>query len=176
MSNKIRGFEVLDEFKEKVVEILKRDPESYFISEDQLANLSTNYGDEDYWLPRRGTSGSAGYDIRSIEDVIINPGEVKLVGTGLTAYMLEDEEWQIRPRSGSALKLGLSVLNAPGTVDSDYYGKHIRVIMINHSKEVRDIKAGDKIAQGVFEKYLIADDDNSISSTRDGGFGSTGRR
>lgn len=176
MSNKIRGFEVLDEFKSKVIEIMKSDPDSYGIMEDQVERLSSDYGHEDYWLPRRETPGSAGYDIRSIENITVGPGECKLVGTGLTAYMQNDEELQIRPRSGNARKHLITVLNTPGTIDSDYYGKHIGVLIMNFGNSNFDIKAGDRIAQGVFSKYLIKDDDNPVNDTRDGGFGSTGRR
>lgn len=173
--SRTRGFEVLPEFLEKIKMIIMNDPEVYGLGSadaDYLKNCYDYDGEE--WLPSRATAKSAGYDIRSVEDVTINPGEIKLVGTGLTAYMMDDEELQIRPRSGNALKKGISVLNAPGTVDSDYYGKHIGVIMINHSKVAVEIKAGDRIAQGVFKKYLIVDNDNPAEKERTGGFGSTG--
>lgn len=170
MSKKVRGFEVLTEFITKVVTIMTNDP-----------NCKETYGTpgdigEDNWIPRRETSKSAGYDLRSVEDTTINPMQWKLVGTGLTAYMKDNEELQIRPRSGLSYKKGIMILNSPGTIDSDYYGKHIGVIVMNLGPEPFEIKAGDRIAQGVFSKYKITDDDNPIRSERTGGFGSTGER
>lgn len=154
MNNKIRGFEVLPEHKDLVASIA---------------------GSEDAFIPQRSTEGSAGYDIRSIEDVTIKNGDVALVSTGLTAYMQKDEELQIRCRSGFAVKKVI-VANSPGTIDSDYYGKHIKVIVFNLSGEDFTITAGDRIGQGVFSKYLTTDNDSPANSDRTGGFGSTGVR
>lgn len=150
-----RGFEILEEFKQVADEI------------------ASSMGLEDL-IPQRGTHKSAGYDLRSIEEVVVHPNQVKIVGTGLTAYMQDDEELQVRPRSGSA-KIGITVINAPGTIDSDYYGHHIGVMIWNTSDKDFSIKKGDRIAQGVFSKYLTADDDRPASFHRTGGFGSTGK-
>lgn len=125
-------------------------------------------------LPQRETDGSAGYDLQSRIDATIKPGERKLIPTGLTAFMLPDEEIQVRPRSGLALKKGITVLNSPGTGDSDYYPNEIGVILINHSDEDFIIEKGDRIAQGVFGKVLFTDHDDPRNKTRKGGFGHTG--
>lgn len=125
------------------------------------------------WIPRRETPKSAGYDLRSIEDIDIQPGQVALIGTGLTAYMLDDEELQIRCRSGIAKK-GIILANGVGTVDADYYGNHIKVMLKNTTSEVFHIATGDRIAQAVFGKYLTVDQDDPAKKERSGGFGSTG--
>lgn len=151
---RIRGFEILPEFAEKAEAIVKE------------LNLSS-------FIPQRATRGSSGHDLRAIEDVVVQPGEVKLVGTGLTAYMQEDEELQLRSRSGFA-KRKITLANCPGTVDSDYYGQHIMFLIYNQTDEPFPIKAGERIGQGIFCKYLVTDDDQPLSESRSGGFGSTG--
>lgn len=151
-----RGFEILPEFAKKAEDI------AIEIGIDSL-------------IPQRATQGSSGYDLRAIDNVLIEPGEVKLVGTGLTAYMLEDEELQLRSRSSFA-KRKITVANCPGTVDSDYYGKHIMFLIYNQTDEHFMIKAGDRIGQGIFSKYLTTDEDHPTSESRSGGFGSTGTR
>ena len=152
---KTRGFEILPEFA------------------DTISSLEKALGLE--FIPQRGTSKSAGYDIRAIQDTTIYPGEILMVPTGLTAYMADDEELQLRCRSSLSLK-GLSLANGVGTVDSDYYGKHIQFIYTNRGSEDIVIKAGDKIGQGIFSKYLTTDADYPVSQERTGGFGSTGTK
>lgn len=129
-------------------------------------------------LPKYETKGSAGLDIKSIEELTINPGERKLVKTGLFLEIPEGYEVQVRPRSGLALKKGVTVLNSPGTIDADYRGE-VGVILINHSDEPYDIIIGDRIAQMVFAKVEQADwlETEEISETErgEGGFGSTGK-
>lgn len=137
------------------------------------------------------TSLSAGFDLKAVDDVVIPPGEWRLVDTGLrlapqsSAPSLRVRwgkvgfdivaELQIRPRSGLAAKRGLTVLNAPGTVDADYEGK-IMTCLMNHGKEDFRIKKGDKISQGVFALAIRPHSVQVDSQTRgDGGFGSTGR-
>lgn len=128
----------------------------------------------DAQLPKRETAKSAGYDLRSVEETFtLNPGEYKGVATGLTAYMQDDEELQIRSRSGLAFKKGIFVLNGPGTIDADYYGKHIMVILANFGTEPFTVEKGDRIAQGVFAKFLTTDDDNATGE-RTSGLGHTG--
>lgn len=151
----MRGFRILPEFTDKIASL------------SEELNLS--------FIPQRGTKKSAGYDFRCIEDVTIYPGEIKLIPTGLTAYMQDDDELQLRCRSSLALE-GLSVANGVGTVDADYEGKHIQFIYANRGHEDIKFKAGDKIGQGIFSKYLITDEDYPLSEERTGGFGSTGTK
>lgn len=131
--------------------------------------------DENATMPQRATSKSAGYDLYSAEDVVIRPGQRVLVETGLTAFMQDDEELQIRPRSGLAFKQGLTVLNSPGTVDADYYPQHVKVLLYNTSDQYIQIHVGDRIAQGIFAKFLTTDNDDPLSNYREGGFGHTGK-
>jgi dUTP pyrophosphatase len=130
-------------------------------------------------LPQYETGGSAGLDIRSNEDGILNPSEYKLVKTGLFVEIPYGYEIQIRPRSGLALKHGVTVLNSPGTIDADYRGE-IGVILINHGTLPYAIIKGERIAQMVVAKVehaqwqLVGSLD---TSTKRGinGFGSTGK-
>ena len=129
--------------------------------------------------PEYQTDASAGMDVRAyIENPIkISPAEYKLIGTGIYIKIPPGYEAQVRPRSGLALKKGITVLNSPGTIDSDYRGE-IGVILINHSSFDFEIKSGDRIAQLVFSKYEKFDCINvkqiDSSSRGEGGFGSTG--
>ena len=129
-------------------------------------------------LPTHGSDQAAGLDLYSVDDVMIVPGEIKLVSTGLAMALHEGWEGQIRPRSGLAAKYGITVLNAPGTVDSDYRGE-IKVMLINHGQIAYSIHPGDRIAQLVVaavsfcEPEEVADLDETDRGT--GGFGSTGK-
>ncbi len=131
-------------------------------------------------VPSYKTSGSSGMDIRAnlTEPIILGPNQRKVVSTGLFLELPDNYEIQVRPRSGLALKNGISVLNSPGTIDSDYRGE-ISVILINCSNEDFVIKDGDRIAQIVLSKFEIIEwsEVNSIKPTDrgSGGFGSTGR-
>ena len=130
-------------------------------------------------LPSYQTEGSAGMDIfASVKNnIIINPLERVLIPTGLFIALPKGFEAQIRPRSGLAIKQGLTCLNTPGTIDSDYRGE-INVILINLSNEVQTIKNGDRVAQMVIAKYEIGEWNlvESLDETErgSGGFGSTG--
>ena len=130
-------------------------------------------------LPSYQTEGSAGMDIYASvkNNLIINPLERVLIPTGLFIALPKGFEAQIRPRSGLAIKQGLTCLNTPGTIDSDYRGE-INVILINLSNEVQTIKNGDRVAQMVIAKYEIGDWNlvESLDETErgSGGFGSTG--
>lgn len=136
----------------------------------RLVNEGLLYGE----MPQRSTTHSAGYDLKAIHDAAILPGEISLVKTGLSVYMPPDHELQIRPRSGMALKYGITVLNSPGTIDADFeYPNEIGVILINHSDKPYVIHRGDKICQAVFSRYYITEYDNA-EGTRESGFGSTG--
>ncbi len=128
-------------------------------------------------LPEYETEGSAGMDIRAAEDSMIGPGERGLVGTGFAFAIPIGYEVQVRPRSGLALKKGISVLNTPGTIDSDYRGE-IKVILINHSSDDFAIERGDRIAQIVIAPVQRATmtEVSELGDTKrgSGGFGSTG--
>lgn len=131
-------------------------------------------------LPEYKTQFSAGMDLRSnnTESVKLKPLERKLIPTGLFIELPEGYEAQIRPRSGMALKHGISVLNTPGTIDSDYRGE-IGVILVNLSNEEYTIEKGDRICQMIIAKHEHADltEVKSLNETvrGAGGFGHTGK-
>ncbi len=130
-------------------------------------------------LPEYATSGSSGLDIRaSLEfPIVLQPFERAMIPTGLFLEIPFGYEAQVRPRSGLALKNGITCLNSPGTVDSDYRGE-IKVILINLSQQTQTINNGERIAQAVIckvEKALLQIEDNLETSVRgEGGFGHTG--
>lgn len=131
-------------------------------------------------LPSYETIASAGMDLRAnLEtEIPIHPGERLIVGTGLYIELPIGYEAQIRPRSGMAIKDGITVLNTPGTIDADYRGE-IGVILINHSKAIRWIMDGDRIAQMVIAKHERAEWEvvRNLGTTErgTGGYGSTGK-
>ncbi len=132
-------------------------------------------------LPHYATVQSAGMDLRAAvpdnEPVVLNPGDVAMVPTGLQIALPAGYEAQVRPRSGLAVKHGITVLNSPGTIDSDYRGE-CKVILINHSKKAFAIERGERIAQMVIARHAQADwqevDDLDQTERGAGGFGSTG--
>jgi dUTP pyrophosphatase len=130
-------------------------------------------------LPAYATAGSAGMDLRAnlSEPLTLQPTERNLIPTGLFIELPSGYEAQVRPRSGMALKQGITCLNSPGTVDSDYRGE-IKIILINLSNAVQVIKHGDRIAQMIIAKTeraeLLVVEDLNISQRGDGGFGHTG--
>lgn len=134
-------------------------------------------------LPTYATSGSAGMDLKAslkeMEEIIIRPGERKLIPTDLFIQLPEGYEAQIRPRSGLALKNGITVLNSPGTIDSDYIG-NIGVILMNQSIDNFFVRNGDRIAQMVIAKYekvnFVAVDTLEETERGSGGFGHTGKQ
>jgi dUTP pyrophosphatase len=132
-------------------------------------------------LPAYETDGSAGMDLRAdlAETLTLGPGERILVPTGLKLEIPPGYEGQVRPRSGLALKRGLTLLNAPGTIDSDYRGE-VGVILINLSAEPQRIEPGDRIAQLLFAPVtraeLVEVESLAGSERGAGGFGSTGER
>jgi len=132
--------------------------------------------------PRYKTSGAAGMDLAACLDapLVIAPGGTARVPTGLRIALPPGYEGQVRPRSGLAARYGITVLNAPGTVDEDYRGE-IHVLLINHGGEAFTIESGDRIAQLVVApvtrvETAVVDDEASLGGTErgDGGFGSTG--
>lgn len=154
MSNKIRGFEVAKGFED--------------------CNIN---------IPVRKTKYSAGYDMEAAEDVIVpsfkKGDKPTLVKTGIKAYMQDDEVLMLYNRSSNPKKKGLILANSVGVVDKDYYGNsdndgHIMFAFYNIKDEDIEIKKGEAIGQGVFQKYLVVDDDIA-EGTRVGGFGSTNK-
>lgn len=133
----------------------------------------------DLELPSYATPDSAGMDVRAAntKDVVLASGERMLVPTGLIFEIPRGYEIQIRPRSGLAIKNGITMLNSPGTIDSDYRGE-VKVIVINHGREPFMIKRGERIAQLVIAPVvqLKIEEVDELSSTErgTGGFGSTG--
>lgn len=130
-------------------------------------------------LPQRSTKHSAGYDFFASQNCVIGSGETVLIPTGIKAYMEEDEVLYLFNRSSNALKLGLWLANGVGVVDSDYYNNpdndgHIMFMFVNTTDDFIIIERGQKIGQGIFSKYLVADQDNVLNNNRSGGFGSTG--
>ena len=128
-------------------------------------------------LPTYATDGAAGMDVVAAEAVTLKPGQRHAVATGLAVAIPDGYEIQVRPRSGLALKHGISVPNTPGTIDSDYRGE-LKVIMINHGTEDFPIARGDRIAQLVLAPVTQAqwDEVEELDDTArgSGGFGSTG--
>jgi dUTP pyrophosphatase len=129
-------------------------------------------------LPEKATPGAAGFDLVANEAAVIEPGKRRLVGTGIAIAIPAGFEGQVRPRSGLALKHGVTCLNSPGTIDSDYRGE-VRVILVNHGEEPFIVERGMRIAQLVvaalapvtLETVAVLDD----TARNDGGFGSTGQ-
>jgi dUTP pyrophosphatase len=138
-------------------------------------------GTNDLPLPKYMTQESAGMDLRAaIKDIeYINPGQYNIIPTGISISLPKGFEAQIRPRSGLAADFGVTVLNAPGTIDSDYRGE-VKVILINHGREPFKIERGDRIAQLIInkiERAFIVKVHKLEESTRDeGGFGHTGSK
>jgi dUTP pyrophosphatase len=135
-------------------------------------------GNPDLPLPARQSNGAAGFDVAAAEpDFVLEPGERRIVGTGFAFEIPDGFEMQVRPRSGLALKQGVTLLNAPGTVDPDYRGE-LRVILFNASREPVRIGRGTRVAQIVFARFEAPEmvEVDALSETRrgGGGFGSTG--
>jgi len=135
---------------------------------------------EDLPAPAYATSGSSGMDLYADVngEVTLLPGEIRLVSSGVYLSMPEGYEAEIRPRSGLALKHGISLVNAPGTVDSDYRGL-VSLILINHGRGPFRIKRGDRIAQMVIREVVKADvemrEELDETVRAGGGFGHTGK-
>ena len=131
-------------------------------------------------LPEYQSDGASGADVRALleTDIVIVPGARVLVSTGLHLDIPRGFEVQVRPRSGLAARHGVTVLNAPGTIDSDYRGE-VKVVLVNHGTEVFRIANGDRIAQLVVSPVVraafVASDAVGGTGRGSGGFGSTGR-
>lgn len=129
-------------------------------------------------LPLQQSPGASGMDVVASEGLILEPGAWAAVPTGLALEIPLGFEVQVRPRSGLALKYGITVLNAPGTIDADYRGE-LKVILVNHGKTPYKVKPGDRIAQlvvGEVVPAIVVEAEALGASVRgEGGFGSTGR-
>jgi dUTP pyrophosphatase len=132
-------------------------------------------------LPAYATEGSAGMDLLAAveREIVLQPGAIEAIPTGISLSLPANTEAQVRPRSGLALKFGVTVLNAPGTIDSDYRGE-VKIILVNHGREPFAIARGAKIAQLVVAEYARVEwhevDDLDTTLRAKGGFGSTGMR
>jgi dUTP pyrophosphatase len=132
-------------------------------------------------LPEYATSGASGMDVRAdlASTVVLMPMERKLIPTGLFMEIPEGFEVQVRPRSGLAIKQGLTCLNTPGTIDSDYRGE-VKVILVNLSDEIQEVHPGDRIAQLIVQKVERAEwskvEELNATVRNEGGFGHTGKQ
>lgn len=156
--------------------------QAFFISREmgtieiKIKRVNNN---KDLPLPGYESSGASGMDIRAAvtEELMLEPGDIKLIPTGLAISVPEGYEAQIRPRSGLALKYGIGIVNSPGTIDSDYRGE-IRIIMINWGRKDFEIKRGDRIAQMIISKVYRAEvsEAGDLDDTKrgEGGFGHSG--
>ena len=147
--------------------------------EEMKVEITHIRGSEDMSLPKYMTEHASGMDLSAAvkEDTVLKPGEIKLVPTGIQIGIPPGYEGQVRPRSGLALKHGISIVNSPGTIDADYRGE-VGVILVNLGKKDFLIRRGDRIAQLVINKVARADlvyvDKLTKTSRNEGGFGHTG--
>ena len=137
----------------------------------------SSFEDAQINLPQRTPAESAGYDIECAETVTINPGEVKIVPTGIKAFMAYNEFLAIHIRSSIGIKRHIMLANCTGIIDSDYYNNednegHILLGLYNLGTEAVTLEKGERVAQGIFTKYLVANDDEA-NGIRRGGIGST---
>lgn len=135
--------------------------------------MTFNKLNEEAVIPHYQTIGSAGLDLHSIEAAVLEPGQRKLIGTGLTVKLPGGTEGQIRPRSGLAFKYGITVLNSPGTIDEDYAGE-LKVLLYNASDSTFSVEKGDRIAQLVVTPVYKLTGFTLDNTREDKGFGSTG--
>ena len=131
-------------------------------------------------LPKRATKNSAGYDFHLVEDLILNPGEIKKIPTAIKAAMNHDEVLMIYIRSSLGFKYNLRMCNGTGIIESDYYNNpdnegHIFIKLQNEGNQTINLKAGDRFAQGIFIKYLKTENEEEITKNRQGGIGSTNK-
>ena len=131
-------------------------------------------------LPKRSTSHSVGYDSRSVEHYVLEPSTSKVFKTGIKVTFNEDEAFYLFDRSSFGFKYDITLSNSVGVFECDFYNNednegHIAVKLINMGKNPVEINIGDRIAQGVFMKYLTVDDEEKVEIKRKGGVGSTGR-
>lgn len=144
-----------------------------------MQKIVIHFSGSEEQVPLYSSKDAAGADLRACleEDIVLNPGERAAVPTGIRIQIPDGYEGQVRPRSGLALKHGITLLNSPGTIDSDYRGE-VKAILINHGSEPYTVRHGDRIAQILFSPVtrgeFIKTDDLEDSIRGSGGFGSTG--
>lgn len=143
-------------------------------------DFTSQCGIEGHSLPCRGTKHSAGYDFISPVEITVKAHEMAKIPTGVKVCMEPDEVLFIYPRSSIGFKTGIRLANTAGIIDSDYYNNtnnegHIFIKFYNPTNIDFKINVGDKIAQGIFSKYLVVDDEENITTERSGGIGSTGK-
>jgi len=149
------------------------------MAETITIQIKKKQGCEDLPLPCYMSEGASGMDVYADVDgeLTLNPGDIKLISAGFYMSIPTGYEVQVRPRSGLAIKHGISIVNAPGTIDSDYRGL-VGIIMINHGKDPFVIKRGDRIAQLVVQRVMqaeiVAVDELDETARAQGGFGHTG--
>ena len=154
----------------------------YKISYDQFKK---DIGDdkelyENIELPKRSTSKSAGYDIRSVEEYSLKPGESHAFKTGVKVEMNDDEVFFLFDRSSVGFKYDVCLSNCVGVIDADFYNNpenegHMAIKLINHGTKEFKVNIGDRIAQGIFVKFLTVDDEDKNIKKRKGGIGSTNK-
>ena len=132
-------------------------------------------------LPIRGDRKSAGYDIKTPVEIILQPNETKLVFTDIKAYMQEDEVLELHVRSSIGIKRRVILTNITGIIDSSYYNNssnegNLGLALWNTSDKEVVLEAGERICQGIFKNYLVTDDDNCLKEERVGGIGSSGTK
>ncbi len=132
-------------------------------------------------IPERSTSKSAGYDIRSLENYTLKPGESHAFKTGLKVDMYDDEVFFIFDRSSLGFKYDVCLSNSVGVIDSDFFNNednegHFAIKLINHGTKDFEVKIGDRIAQGIFVKYLCVEEEKEVKTKRKGGIGSTDKK
>jgi dUTP pyrophosphatase len=129
-------------------------------------------------MPTRGTKLSSGYDFYLSEEITLQPNEMKLVFSNVAAYMEDNEVLKMYIRSSLALK-GITFANSVGIIDADYFGNpsnggNIGLTLVNNNDYPVAFQKGERVAQGIFQKYLVADEDIVVNGKRTSGFGSTG--
>jgi dUTP pyrophosphatase len=137
------------------------------------------YEHMDITIPTRSTTFSAGYDLAIVEEMVIKPGEIVFGKTGIKVFMQDDEVFKIYPRSSLAIRYHLTLANNVGIIDKDYFSNekndgHILISLYNFGKEEVHLNKGERVAQGIFEKYLTSPLESSQKTVRNGGHGSTG--
>ncbi|XMB87487.1 dUTP diphosphatase [Mycoplasmatota bacterium WC44] len=140
--------------------------------------IAKGYENNNINLPKRSTMKSAGYDLSLAEDLVIEAGKIGLGVTGIKAYMQDDEVLMLFARSSLPRKYQLILPNGVGIIDADYYGNAsndglIHVQLMNLGDEKVILKKGERVAQGIFRKFLTVDGEEEITTERTGGFGST---
>ncbi len=151
---------------------LKQKPQRGF---EIVPDENKKHDSKDIILPTRSDDRSAGYDFYLPEKITILPNERITVWTDVCAYMQPDEVLMLYVRSSIGIKKGLVLSNGTGIIDSSYYPNNIGIALYNTSNEIVILEKGDRIAQGIFMKYLTADNDEVLNKSRKGGFGSSGR-